>query len=375
MPWVVFGDFNEILSFDEKLGWLDRDARQLEGFRECLSNCGLFDLGFVGQRFTWCNGRIGEQRTLVRLDRMVANKEWLNLFPEVKVVHRSVVASDHCLLSPSLRMREPRKVARKRFMFEEMWTREEGCREVVERAWDPLDCNLEMSIQKRLKSYQVNLQNWNSKVFGNVSKVLKQKQSHLQQLEELDLLHESTEEIQGLKKEINEVMLREEIMWNQRSRALWIKYSDRNTKFFHATTNNRQRKNRIEGISDLEGRWKEGGEEVEDVILKYFTEIYSTTFPTEFEASLGAVDRRVSEAMNVELLKEFKEEEVLQALMQMHPTKSPDPDGMSSIFYQKYWDVVGPQVVQCVIHTLRIGIMPQGVNDTYICLIPKFKCP
>ena len=67
------------------------------------------------------------------------------------------------------------------------------------------------------------------------------------------------------KKEINEVMLREEIMWNQRSRALWIKYGDRNTKFFHATANNRQRKNKIEGISD-----SEGGEEVKDVIFKYF---------------------------------------------------------------------------------------------------------
>ena len=67
------------------------------------------------------------------------------------------------------------------------------------------------------------------------------------------------------KKEINEVMLREEMMWNQRSRALWIKYGDRNTKFFHATANNRQRKNRIEGISD-----SEGGEEVKDVIFKYF---------------------------------------------------------------------------------------------------------
>ena len=121
--------------------------------------------------------------------------------------------------------------------------------------------------------------------------------------------------------------------------------------------------------------WRVGGEEVEDVILKYFTEIYSTTFPIEFEVSLGAVDKKVSKAMNAKLLKEFKEEEVLQALMQMHPTKSPGPDGMSPIFYQKYWDVVGPQVVQCVIHTLRIGIMPQGVNDTYICLIPIFKCP
>ena len=94
----------------------------------------MFDLGFVGQRFTWCNGRIGDQRTLVRLDRMVANEAWLNMFPEAKVVHRSMAASDHCLLSLSVRMRETRKVARKRFMFEEMWTREEGCREVVDRA-------------------------------------------------------------------------------------------------------------------------------------------------------------------------------------------------------------------------------------------------
>lgn len=109
MPWVVFGNFNEILNSDEKLGRLDRDARQMEGFRECLCNCGLFDMGFVGQRFTCCNGRIGEQRTLVRLDRMVANEEWLNMFLEAKVFHRSMVASNHCLLSLSLRMRGPEK--------------------------------------------------------------------------------------------------------------------------------------------------------------------------------------------------------------------------------------------------------------------------
>ena len=60
-------------------------------------------------------------------------------------------------------------------------------------------------------------------MFGNVNRVLKQKQKHLQQLEEMNLLHESTYEIQVLKKEINEMMLREEMMWNQRSKALWIK--------------------------------------------------------------------------------------------------------------------------------------------------------
>ena len=59
----------------------------------------------------------------------------------------------------------------------------------------------------------------------------------------------------------------------------------------------------------------------------------------------------------------------------MHPTKSPGPDGMSPIFFQSYWDVVGPQVVDCVLNTLKTGVIPNGLNDTYICLIPKVNCP
>lgn len=73
LSWVVFGDFNEITHQDEKMGWMERDVNQMKGFRECLSRCGLFDLGFVGQRFTWCNGRLGDHRTLLGLDRVVAN--------------------------------------------------------------------------------------------------------------------------------------------------------------------------------------------------------------------------------------------------------------------------------------------------------------
>ena len=55
MPWIVFGDFNEITESDEKIGWLDRDAKQMAEFRDCLNRCELFDLGFIGQKFTWCN--------------------------------------------------------------------------------------------------------------------------------------------------------------------------------------------------------------------------------------------------------------------------------------------------------------------------------
>ena len=69
--------------------------------------------------------------------------------------------------------------------------------------------------------------------------MLKLKQDWLRHLEALNLLHETAEEIQGLKKEINETLIRKEVMWSQRSRALWIKCGDCNTKFFHATANQR----------------------------------------------------------------------------------------------------------------------------------------
>ena len=87
------------------------------------------------------------------------------------------------------------------------------------------------------------------------------------------------------------------------------------------------------------------------------------------------MDKRVTPEMNEELIKEFKVVEVWQALQQMHPTKSPGSDGMSPIFYQKYWDVVGPSVSNCVLQVLNSGVMPKGINDTYICLIPKTKNP
>ncbi|XP_075658874.1 uncharacterized protein LOC142628714 [Castanea sativa] len=79
--------------------------------------------------------------------------------------------------------------------------------------------------------------------------------------------------------------------------------------------------------------------------------------------------------MNEDLLAVFKAKEVQIALQQMHPTKAPGPDGMSPIFYQKYWEIVGNDVIGCELNALNSSVMPCGINETYICLIPKVNSP
>uniref|UniRef100_A0A2N9IMR2 Reverse transcriptase domain-containing protein n=1 Tax=Fagus sylvatica TaxID=28930 RepID=A0A2N9IMR2_FAGSY len=80
LPWCVIGNFNEIVKTEEMKGRRNQPERQMRAFREALDYCGLIDLRFSGSSFTWCNNRDPPHTTWVRLDRGVANIEWLTRF-------------------------------------------------------------------------------------------------------------------------------------------------------------------------------------------------------------------------------------------------------------------------------------------------------
>ena len=69
-PWVVLGDFNEILYPSEKEGGMARPLGMMREFRECLMDCRLEDLGYKGDLFTWKRGEIRE-RVNVLIERSV----------------------------------------------------------------------------------------------------------------------------------------------------------------------------------------------------------------------------------------------------------------------------------------------------------------
>lgn len=59
----------------------------------------------------------------------------------------------------------------------------------------------------------------------------------------------------------------------------------------------------------------------------------------------------------------------------MHPLKAPGPDGLLTMFYQKYWRIVSPEVQEMVLNILNNNASPAEVNKTFLVLIPKGKNP
>ncbi|XP_075658946.1 uncharacterized protein LOC142628792 [Castanea sativa] len=94
-PWCCVGDFNAFLHSSEKLSIHPPPVKQMEDFGAALEACHLMDLGFHGYKFTWNNKRSGAANTRERLDRVVANKEWTDMFSESTVSHKFSHTSDH----------------------------------------------------------------------------------------------------------------------------------------------------------------------------------------------------------------------------------------------------------------------------------------
>ena len=72
-----------------------RSPRLMADFRDVLSECNLFDLGFQGAPWTYNDMQEGNKNVKVCLDREVACPLWSSIFPQCKVPHIISSRSDH----------------------------------------------------------------------------------------------------------------------------------------------------------------------------------------------------------------------------------------------------------------------------------------
>ncbi|KAH7855081.1 hypothetical protein Vadar_021032 [Vaccinium darrowii] len=133
LPWLCIGDFNEILSIEDKKSGNPPCPRRLASFHTMLNECDLVDLEFKGPKFTWRNRRTDEGLIMERLDMAFANSKWRETFDKALVFVENVVGSDHnpLVLNTCFAL----KKVGKPFRFESMWTIEEECQQVISNAW------------------------------------------------------------------------------------------------------------------------------------------------------------------------------------------------------------------------------------------------
>lgn len=85
-PWGIIGDFNATLHPSER-SRTSNHAASSRDFQDFLSSTGLIDIGFKGGNFTLANNNYGSRFATARLDRVLLNKPWLDVFPDPTLTH------------------------------------------------------------------------------------------------------------------------------------------------------------------------------------------------------------------------------------------------------------------------------------------------
>lgn len=116
-------------------------------------------------------------------------------------------------------------------------------------------------------------------------------------------------------------------------------------------------------------------EQVGELLIRYYSNLFASFNPTQFDQVLNRMEPRASSSMNEELLRPFGVSEVQFALKQMDSDTAPGPDGLPPIFYKKFWSKVGHDISEAVLPVLNSGTIPNDLNHTFLTFIPKIHSP
>ncbi|KAL5542093.1 hypothetical protein UlMin_009803 [Ulmus minor] len=191
LPWLCGGDLNEILFGHEKQGGAEKAQYLMSHFREAINYCGLADLGFRGPKFTWNRGN-GACLVQERLDRI----------------------------------------------------------NIIKRHWNSSSTTNLVGVSHKLRLCATDLEGWNLESFSRLKMQVRKAKTAFDRIDK-NLSDHNWKEHQRLEKALDALRYKEERYWRQRSKDLWLKCGDRNSKFFHQKASARKFKNSITGLVDI----------------------------------------------------------------------------------------------------------------------------
>jgi len=346
-------------------------------FHSTLIDCDLCDLGFKGQKFTWSNCREGRDLTLERLDRVVANREWCRKFNVVEVEALPRFCSDHSPLIISFDPAGSKSwMKTNMFHFEAGWLKYAEHKNMVKAVWRIKGSSSDKwrVLTKKLDSCRDSLKIWAGSSVNQESNNVKMVEEELRKVQmEGDPSGMAKEK--ELKGKLDHLLELEDLKWRQRARENWLRFGDKNTKFFHACASHRKSRNSIKEIIDLDGKRWNDHKGVERAFSRYFHWLYKSDGNGEVECCVNSIQPKVSAEMNHQLVAPVSMEEIQLALNQMDPLKAPGPDGFPACFFQQNWEILHKEVYDAIKFFFDTCQLDASINYTVIALIPKTKNP
>ncbi|GAA0152032.1 hypothetical protein LIER_37405 [Lithospermum erythrorhizon] len=364
-PWVVMGDFNALSSFSEQKGAKSSNPTSMKDFNNCINDSHLTDAGFIGSNFTRACGN-----NYSRLDRVLCESAFLDLFPALTVRHLSRTNSDH---SPLL-------INVKNLQAQNMWIHHEGLFAVVKKCWDTQIIGEPLWVLcTKLKALKYVLKAWNLEVFGNVTSMVESSEEAVQICEhnfESSGSEEDRINLLQAKDLHNKNLAIEEDFLTQKCGVRWIKEGDKSTAYFHSVLKQKHRKKNIGGTL-VDGSWLTSQEDIKNSAVDYFQDIFTSNpvFPEDEDLAFDCIPSLVTEQQNNFLLAPPSLQEVKSVVFGMDKHSAAGTDGFNGVFFQHFWSIIDKDVHNAVLSFFAGTPLPKGMSSTVISLIPKCEGP
>ncbi|GJU76434.1 RNA-directed DNA polymerase, eukaryota, reverse transcriptase zinc-binding domain protein [Tanacetum coccineum] len=138
--------------------------------------------------------------------------------------------------------------------------------------------------------------------------------------------------IQERKRDYGEAMKEEEKLLFQKAKIKWLSMGDRNNAFFHRALKSKYIRNRISVIHDERG--------------------------TRFEGDQVTLCKNDADFM----VRDISNSEIKKAMFMIDDNKAPGPDGYTSHFFKKSWDILGDEVCKAIMKCVTSTSFSIAVN-------------
>ena len=378
-PWVLLGDFNQILNTAEhfSVSPSSYSVRGLEDLQDCLRDSELDDLSSRGVFYTWSNHQLNNP-IIKKLDRALGNAEWFDVFPSAIADFGSPGDSDHasCILT----LTNNPQSSKKAFKYFSFLASHPTFLNSMTEAWSKttlVGSNMFL-LGEHLREVKKECRRLNREGFGNLQQRTSEALSTLEEIQSqlLSLPSDSLFRQEHVaRKKWNFFAVALESFYRQKSRLRWLLEGDANTRFFHKAVLAHQARNLIKQLRGEDDILVDNVDQIKGMIVAYYSHLLGSesesTIPLSVQAIKDLHSFRCDTSMAALLSAIPTDDEIIGSVFSMPKNKAPGPDGFPVEFFWDTWTVVKDSVISAVREFFMTGHLLRKFNATAITLIPK----